>query len=123
MARWRTTTESATTESRIPTDMRRLGDQLSAPPDCAECAGTAILITMCRNPVIESGQTLASIHDRNPVILPQRMRQHWIDPTVAGDQALVDEAVRAGVAEATSLRFDQVGSVRGDGPELIEPVA
>ncbi|MFF1573919.1 SOS response-associated peptidase [Leifsonia sp. NPDC058292] len=68
-------------------------------------------------------QTLADIHDRNPVILPQRMWEHWIDPTVAGDQALVDEAVRAGVAEAESLRFDQVGPVRGDGPELIEPVA
>jgi putative SOS response-associated peptidase YedK len=66
---------------------------------------------------------LADIHDRNPVILPQRMWKHWIDPTVAGDQALVDEAVKADVAEAEALRFDQVGPVRGNGPELTRPIA
>jgi len=68
-------------------------------------------------------QTLADIHDRNPVILPQEMWEHWIDPTIVGDQALVDEAVRAGVAQAGELIFDQVAPLRGDGPELIEPVA
>lgn len=68
-------------------------------------------------------QTLADIHDRNPVILPESMWEHWIDPTVTGDQALVDDAVRAGVAEAETLRFDIVGPVRGNGPELIEPIA
>jgi hypothetical protein len=31
---------------------------------------------------------------------------HWIDPTIVGDQALVDEAVRAGIAEAEQLRID-----------------
>lgn len=66
-------------------------------------------------------QTLADIHDRNPVILPRELWQHWIDPTVVGDQALVDEAVRAGVAVASGLEFYEVGPVRDDGPELIEP--
>lgn len=68
-------------------------------------------------------RTLADIHDRNPVILPESMWEHWIDPTVTGDQTLVDDAVRAGVAEAETLRFDIVGPVRGDGPELIQPIA
>ncbi len=70
-------------------------------------------------------QTLADIHDRNPVILPEQMWEHWIDPSIVGDQALVDEAVRAGVAEAETLRFDEVQpfKVGDDGPELIEPVA
>jgi len=67
-------------------------------------------------------QTLADIHDRNPVILPQEMWEQWIDPTVVGDQALVDEAVRAGVAQADQLVFDQVAPLRGDGPELVQPV-
>ncbi|MFP3466522.1 SOS response-associated peptidase [Leifsonia sp. SIMBA_070] len=69
-------------------------------------------------------QTLADIHDRNPVILPEELWQHWLDPSIVGDQALVDEAVRAGVAEASTLRFDQVRPFRtdDDGPQLIEPV-
>jgi putative SOS response-associated peptidase YedK len=69
-------------------------------------------------------QTLAGIHDRNPVILPEDMWLHWIDPTIVGDQAFVDEAVRAGVAEAEQLRIDQVRpfGAKANGPELIEPV-
>ncbi|GAB3387342.1 SOS response-associated peptidase [Humibacter soli] len=67
-------------------------------------------------------ETLADIHDRNPVILPRELWQHWIDPTVVGDQALVDEAVRAGVAQASTLEYYEVGPVRDNGPELIEPV-
>ena len=69
-------------------------------------------------------QTLAGIHDRNPVILPEHMWLHWIDPTITGDQALVDEAVRAGIAEAEQLRIDQVRpfSTKDEGPQLLEPV-
>lgn len=70
-------------------------------------------------------QTLADIHDRNPVILPESMWLHWIDPSVVGDQALVDDAVAAGVAEASQLRFDKVAPLKAadDGPQLIQPVA
>jgi putative SOS response-associated peptidase YedK len=69
-------------------------------------------------------QTLADIHDRNPVILPEELWQQWIDPSIVGDQALVDEAVRAGVAEAQTLQFDQVAPFKtsDDGPQLIQPV-
>jgi len=67
-------------------------------------------------------QTLADIHDRNPVILPRHMWAPWIDASVSGDQGLVDEAVAAGIAEASRLVFDQVAPVRGDGPHLVESV-
>ncbi len=77
---------------------------------------TATIITS------DAVRTLADIHDRNPVILPRELWQHWIDPTVVGDQRLVDEAVRAGVAVASGLEFYEVGPVRDDGPGLIEPV-
>jgi putative SOS response-associated peptidase YedK len=70
-------------------------------------------------------QTLADIHDRNPVILPQQKWEQWLDPSLVGDQALVDEAVRAGVAEASTLTFDAVApfGVRDDGSQLIHPRA
>jgi putative SOS response-associated peptidase YedK len=67
-------------------------------------------------------QTLADIHDRNPVPLPRDLWDHWVDPTVVGDQALLDEAVRAALPVAGDLVFDRVGPVTGDGPELIRPV-
>jgi hypothetical protein len=51
------------------------------------------------------------------------MWAHWIDSTIAGDQALVDEAVRAGVAHASQLAFYEVAPLREDGPHLITPVS
>lgn len=70
-------------------------------------------------------QTLAGIHDRNPVVLPQHMWLHWIDPSVVGDQALVDDAVSAGIAEAGALEFDRVAPFKRDdeGPQLLQPLA
>ena len=68
-------------------------------------------------------QTLADIHDRNPVILPRNMSAHWIDSTIVGDQALVHEAVRDGVAQASQLAFYEVAPLREDGPHLINPVS
>ena len=60
----------------------------------------------------------------NPVILPQDMWRHWIDPTVVGTQALVDDALAAGVAEASALEAYQVAKLPfgADGPELTNPV-
>jgi putative SOS response-associated peptidase YedK len=70
-------------------------------------------------------QTLADSHDRDPVILPECLWEHWIDPTITGNQALVDEAVRAGIPEAESLHFDQVAPFKttDDGPQLLQPVS
>jgi len=91
-------------------------DPEKAPDDDSRWRLTATILTS------DAVQTLADIHDRNPVILPQHMWEHWIDPTVVGDQALVDDAVAAGVREAEQLAFDQVAPLRGDGPQLVEPI-
>lgn len=80
---------------------------------------TATILTC---PTVEH---LAHIHDRNPVILPESLWEHWIDPTVAGDQALVDEAVAAHQGEAGALDVYEVAPFKpaDDGPQLIEPAA
>jgi putative SOS response-associated peptidase YedK len=93
-------------------------DPAKAKDDESRWVLTATIITS------DAVQTLADIHDRNPVILPEDMWEHWIDPSVAGDQRLVDEAVRAGVAAAGELVFDQVAPIPSgaDGPELVVPV-
>lgn len=67
--------------------------------------------------------TLQDIHDREPVILPRTLWPHWIDPGTTGDQHLVDEMVKAGLAEAEKLQPYEVAPLRGNGPQLVEPVA
>ena len=77
---------------------------------------TATIMTMDTVP------SLASIHDRNPVMLPREWWDVWLDPTTEGDQAFVDAAVHAAQPVAQSMTFYPVAPVRGDGPELIEPL-
>ena len=64
----------------------------------------------------------ASIHDRAPVMLPREVWDEWLDPTVEGDQSLVDMIVAESEAVLERLELHAVAPLRGDGPQLIEPV-
>jgi putative SOS response-associated peptidase YedK len=77
---------------------------------------TATILTM------DSVPHLAPIHARNPLPLPRDFWQQWLDPSLVGDQHLVDAAVAAGAPVAESLEFYEVAPVRGDGPELTWPL-
>ena len=83
-------------------------------PD-AEWMLTATILTM------ESVPELASIHDRNPVMLPREWWSDWLNPQLVGDQHFVDAAVAASRPVASSLGYHEVGPVRDDGPHLIVP--
>ena len=63
---------------------------------------------------------LASIHDRNPVMLPSDWWDDWLNPALAGDQSFVDAAVAASIPVASGLQAYEVGPVRDTGPHLIE---
>ena len=77
---------------------------------------TATILTMPTVP------ELASIHDRNPVMLPRDWWDDWLNPALAGDQSFVDAAVAAAVPVAAGLDFYEVGPVRDNSPGLIEPL-
>lgn len=64
----------------------------------------------------------ASIHDRAPVMLPREVVDEWLDPTVEGDQSLVDAMVAESEQVLERLELHAVAPLRGDGPQLIEPV-
>jgi putative SOS response-associated peptidase YedK len=64
----------------------------------------------------------AKIHDRIPVMLPRSEWDTWLDPTIAGDQALVDHAVAASQPVLERLTLHEVAPLRGDGPDLIAPL-
>lgn len=64
----------------------------------------------------------ASIHDRAPVPLPREVWDDWLDPTVEGDQELVDMVVAQSDEVLARLSVHAVAPLRGDGPELIEPL-
>jgi putative SOS response-associated peptidase YedK len=78
---------------------------------------TTTMLTM------DSVPALAGIHDRNPVMLPRDWWDDWLAPEVPGDQAFVDAAVAASIPVAASLRHHPVAPLRGDGPQLIVPLA
>jgi putative SOS response-associated peptidase YedK len=64
----------------------------------------------------------ASIHDRAPVMLPREVWDEWLDPTVEGDQDLVEMIVHESEAVLERLVLHPVAPLKGDGPQLIEPV-
>ena len=64
----------------------------------------------------------ASIHDRAPVTLPREVWDEWLDPTVEGDLSLVDMIVAESEAVLERLVLHAVAPLRGDGPQLIEPI-
>lgn len=64
----------------------------------------------------------ASIHDRAPVMLPREVWDEWLDPTVEGDQSLVDMIVAESDSVLERLQFHAVAPLKGDGPELVKPV-
>jgi putative SOS response-associated peptidase YedK len=67
--------------------------------------------------------TLAEIHDRMPVVLPEEAWDRWLDPHAGGDQALVDAVVEAATEAAAGLAFYEVAPLTGENaPELIDPV-
>jgi putative SOS response-associated peptidase YedK len=88
----------------------------AAQDDANKWVLTATIMTM---PTVES---LADIHDRNPVPLPRDFWDDWLSPSLDGDQGFVDAAVAASVPVAEALTFHEVAPVKGDGPELIAPV-
>lgn len=66
---------------------------------------------------------LREIHDRTPVTLPSEWWDDWLDPTVDGDQDLVDSAVDASIAMGEALDVHEVAAIRGDDrPGLITPL-
>ena len=68
-----------------------------------------------------SGPT-SSIHDRAPVMLPREVWDEWLDPTIEGDQSLVDMVVAESEQVLERLELHAVAPLRGDGPHLIEPI-
>ena len=92
-------------------------DATKADDDPSRWVLTATILTM------DSVPHLAAIHGRNPVPLPRDFWAEWLDPSLVGDQELVDAAVAAGIPVAESLDAFEVGPVRGDGPELMRPIA
>lgn len=65
---------------------------------------------------------VAELHDRAPLILPADAQAEWLDPGTTGDQGLVDAMVAASTPSIEALEFHPVYPLRGDGPDLINPL-
>jgi len=63
---------------------------------------------------------LAEIHDRMPLVVPERDWDRWLNP-----DAPVDEELLAGAPDVRDIRMREVSTlvnnVRNNGPQLLEP--
>ena len=70
---------------------------------------------------------LGSIHDRMPLFIDADYADVWLDPTTDNVGDLLDATIDAAPEMADSLSMREVGrevgNVRHNGPELIEPVS
>jgi putative SOS response-associated peptidase YedK len=68
---------------------------------------------------------MEDLHDRMPVLLPERSWASWLDPAnhdVAGLLAVLDDPEADDLLRLQPVST-QVNNVRNNGPELVEPVA
>jgi putative SOS response-associated peptidase YedK len=72
----------------------------------------------------EANATIASIHDRMPVILPPEAWGTWLDPNER-DRGVLEALLVPADDDLLDVRpvSNAVNDVRHDGPELVEPVA
>ena len=88
-------------------------------PGAGEDAGwhlTATILTQA------SAGVMQPLHDRMPVFMSDEMLEDWLDPAVPDDQLLVDAVAEAALPLSRELREWAVRPLRGDGPELLQPV-
>lgn len=92
-------------------------------PNPPEGAGPGEWIHSTTVITTSANETMASIHDRMPVILPASAWDAWLDPANTDTEALARLLVPA---PATLLRADpvttDVNNARNNGPHLIEPI-
>ena len=85
-------------------------------------AGGEVELLTCTVVTTSAGPDMAGIHDRQPVILEPDTFDLWLDPSVQDVEQLTGLLVPGeGVLERFPVSPD-VGSVRNDGPQLVEPI-
>lgn len=72
-----------------------------------------------------SDEGVVDIHDRKPIVLAPEHAREWIDPETSAERA--KEIAMGHCRPATDFHWYKVskavGSVRNQGPELVEPLA
>ncbi|UCF30395.1 MAG: SOS response-associated peptidase [bacterium] len=82
-----------------------------------------VTIRTCTIITTEANDLLRPIHDRMPVILYSRARDHWLDPRVQHPQRLKPLLVPYDPDRMEAWQVStRVNTPAHDGPELIEPV-
>ena len=77
---------------------------------------TATIITQ------DAPKSISWLHPRSPVVLGQQHWDWWLNPETRGDQAMADRLVQLATDEHPSFVTTRVAPLRGDGPQLLEPL-
>lgn len=67
---------------------------------------------------------MTALHDRMPVFMSAELVEDWLDPTIAGDQSMIDAAVALAEPISEQLREWPVRPLQrgANGPELLTPL-
>src|SRR5581483_3589614 len=66
---------------------------------------------------------LGHVHDRSPVVVPNDMRDAWLDPSLTDLDTVHDLLASIPPADLEAYEVSTaVNSVRNNGPELVTPV-
>ncbi|THJ67947.1 SOS response-associated peptidase [Arthrobacter echini] len=93
------------------------------PATATQAAPDGSWLVSCTIITRAASDALGEIHDRTPVIVPPELRGDWLDPrrdSRHGVQELLDAIPDPRLVPR--LVGNRVGSVRNNGPELIEPL-
>jgi putative SOS response-associated peptidase YedK len=77
-------------------------------------------LTTCTVITTDAPDELGEIHDRTPLLVPRESWATWLDPAVSDPGELLIPGT-PGVLDAWPVGKD-VGNVRNDGPQLVEPI-
>lgn len=77
---------------------------------------TAAIVT------VAAPEPAAGVHDRAPLVLPAHRWDAWLDPTLEGSQAFVDDLADAAQRQVAGLGFSEVGRLDVDSEAMIRPV-
>ena len=86
-------------------------------PDTQETVATATITTRA------SVGWLTTIHDRMPVIVPPKRFADWLNPEDTDGARLITEMSEATASLVPEISGHEVAPLKGEGPELIAPVA
>ena len=121
---WETITEGKKAVKRPHYISLKSGEQMIFAGLWEEWNSPDGLVESCTICTTSANDFMGRLHDRMPIILPQHSIDHWLDPKVTDPEELKPLLLQFPGEEMQEWEVTKdVGNVRNQGPQLIEPLS